>query len=290
VTLSPGIRAVIQRLGMTFTRLAIVLCALLADAGLSLAVAQAKLDATYRATLLGLPIGEISWTVELGRNRYSATASGELAGLLRIFSDGHGSVSAEGTMPGGRPAASNFALKVIAGRWTDELRIVFRGGKAQEYLATPPPKPDPNQVPLTDANRTGVLDPMTALLIAIPGSGETAVPEACDRTVAIFDGHTRYNLQLAFKRIETVKTPAGYQGPAMVCSVKFFPVAGYDPKHYLVTYLAAQPDMEVWLAPFAGNRLMVPYRLSVPTPFGRGILQAIKFETLAAGSLTTGLN
>ena len=279
----------IPRLGMIFIRLVIALCALLADAGVDLAAAQTKLDATYRATLLGLPIGEIAWTVELGRNRYSTAASGELAGLLRIFSNGHGNVSAEGTMPAGRPAASNFALKVIAGRWTDELRIVFRGGEAQEYVATPPPKPDPNQVALTDANRIGVLDPMTALLIAVPGSGETAVPEACDRTVAIFDGHTRYDLQLVFKRTDNVKTPTGYQGPVMVCSVKFFPVAGYDPKHYLVTYLAAQPDMEVWLAPLSGSRLMVPYRLSVPTPFGLGILQATKFES-SARSLTTGVN
>jgi hypothetical protein len=277
------------RLGAIFIRLAMMLGALLGDASLSLAVAQTKLDASYKATLLGLPIGEITWTVELGRNRYSAAASGELAGLLRVFSDGHGNVSAEGTMPAGRPAVSDFALKVIAGRWTDEVRIVFRGGKAQEYVATPPPKPNPNQLPLTEADRTGVVDPMTALLIAMPGSGETALPEACDRTVAIFDGHTRYDLQLAFKRTDNVKTPTGYQGPVMVCSVKFFPVAGYDPKHYLVTYLAAQPDMEVWLAPLSGSRLMVPYRLSVPTPFGLGILQAMKFES-SARPLTTGLN
>lgn len=279
----------ILRLGMIFIRLAIVLCALLADSGVSLAAAQVKLDAAYSATLFGLPIGEISWTVEIGHNHYSAAASGALAGLLRIFSDGHGNVSAEGTMPAGRPAAANFALKVIAGRWTDQVRVLFHGGKAQEYVATPP-KPDPNQVPLTDANRMGVLDPMTALLIAIPGSGETAVPGACDRTVAIFDGHTRYNLRLTFKRADNVKTPVGYQGPVMVCSVQFFPVAGYDPKHFLVTYLAARPDMEVWLAPLAGSRLMVPYRLSVPTPFGLGILQAMKFKSVSARSLTTDVN
>jgi hypothetical protein len=75
-----------------------------------------------------------------------------------------------------------------------------------------------------------------------------------------------------------------------VCAVKFFPVAGYDPQHFLVTYLAAQPEMEVWLAPFAGSRLMVPYRLSVPTPLGLGVLQATKFESLPAASLTTNLN
>jgi hypothetical protein len=62
-----------------------------------------------------------------------------------------------------------------------------------------------------------------------------------------------------------------------VCSVKFFPVAGYDPKHFLVTYLAAQHDTEIWLAPLAGSRLLVPYRTSISTPMGLGVLQATKF-------------
>jgi hypothetical protein len=119
---------------------------------------------------------------------------------------------------------------------------------------------------------------MTALLVHVAGNGATAVPEACQRTVAVFDGHTRYNLRLAFERLETVKTDQGYQGPVVVCSVKFFPVAGYDPKHFLVTYLAAQHDTEIWLAPFANSRLMLPYRASISTPLGLGILQATKFE------------
>jgi len=35
--------------------------------------------------------------------------------------------------------------------------------------------------------------------------------------------------------------------------------------------------METWLVPIAGTRVMVPYRVSVPTPIGVGALQAIQF-------------
>ncbi|MGA3138617.1 MAG: DUF3108 domain-containing protein [Xanthobacteraceae bacterium] len=269
--------------------LASVLAPLLLDGGLSLALAQAKLDATYSATLFGLPIGHISWTVELRNNRFTSAATGGISGLLRIFSDGHGDVSAQGNLSGGEPIASHFALTLIAGKWSDDVRIQFRGNKAQEYV-TALPAPGANQVPITDANRTGVLDPMTALLVPIPGAGKTAVPEACERTIPIFDGHTRYNLRLSFKRVDTVNNEGVYQGPVIVCAVKFFPVAGYDPKHFLVTYLAAQRDIEIWLAPIAGSRLMVPYRMSMPTPMGLGILQATKFESVPAKSLTTNLN
>jgi hypothetical protein len=287
---------VIPRVAMAAARLAIVLCSALPVAGPGLAAAQTKLDgvhaeldAAYTATLLGLPIGHISWTVELRSDRFSAAANGALSGLMRIFSDGHGDVAAHGTLSEGRPVASNFVLRLIAGKWSDTVRILFRGDKAQEFVAAKP-KPDPNQVPLTEAHRVGVVDPMTALLVHVPGTGDTAVPAACDRTIAIFDGHTRYNLRLAFKRREKVKTEIGYQGPAVVCSVKFLPVAGYDPKHFLITYLASRRDMEVWLAPFAGSRLMVPYRLSVPTPLGLGILQATKFVARSAGPSSAKFN
>lgn len=270
---------VTSRLTSFAIRLSVVLSSFLVDGGLNLATAQAKLDATYSATLWGLPIGHISWTVELRNNRFTSAATGAISGLLRLVSDGHGDVSAHGRLSAGEPVASNFALNLIAGRWSDEVRILFRGNKAQEYVAATP-KPGANQVPITDANRTGVVDPMTALLVPVPGASATAMPEACERTIPIFDGHTRYNLRLSFKRVDAVKAASGYQGPVVVCSVKFSPVAGYDPKHFLITYLAAQHDIEIWLAPVTGTRLMVPYRMSMPTPFGLGILQATKFESV----------
>jgi len=97
----------------------------------------------------------------------------------------------------------------------------------------------------------------------------------------VFDGHARYNLQLAVKRFEDVKTDGGYQGGAVVCAVRFVPVAGHDPKRYLVTYLAAHRDIEIWLVPLAGTRFLVPYRAAMPTPVGRGILQATSFVVRA---------
>ena len=33
-------------------------------------------------------------------------------------------------------------------------------------------------------------------------------------------------------------------------------------------------DAEVWFAPIFGTRVMVPYRFSLPTPVGTGVLQA----------------
>jgi hypothetical protein len=39
--------------------------------------------------------------------------------------------------------------------------------------------------------------------------------------------------------------------------------------------------MELWLAPIAGTRVVVPYRLTIPTPLGIGKLEATQFITTA---------
>jgi hypothetical protein len=87
----------------------------------------------------------------------------------------------------------------------------------------------------------------------------------------------RYDLHLGFKRMEEVKAESGYRGPAVVCALQFSPLAGYDPGRSGIRYLRAQRNMEVWLAPLAGTRFMVPFRFAVPTPVGLGVLQATRF-------------
>jgi hypothetical protein len=63
----------------------------------------------------------------------------------------------------------------------------------------------------------------------------------------------------------------------VVCAVYFSPIAGHIPDRAAIKYLAELRDIETWLAPIAGTRLMVPYRVTVPTPIGVGVMQATQF-------------
>jgi hypothetical protein len=67
----------------------------------------------------------------------------------------------------------------------------------------------------------------------------------------------------------------------VVCAVSFSPVAGYIPTRAAIKYLSEQRDMEIWLVPIAGTRVLVPFRAEGPTPIGRAILQATEFVTTA---------
>jgi hypothetical protein len=91
----------------------------------------------------------------------------------------------------------------------------------------------------------------------------------------------RYDLRFAYKRLEKVRSEKGYQGPVVVCAVYFVPLAGHVPDRAAIKYMTELRDAEVALAPVAGTRLMVPYRVSLPTPLGTGVLQATQFSSVA---------
>jgi hypothetical protein len=238
---------------------------------------QGKLEARYAVTLAGLPVGQGSWVVDIGDDHFSTAASGATAGVMKVFASGKGQSAAQGRVSGGSLIASSYTSNIYTDKKYDEVRLTFSGGNVKEFSAEPPNTPNPARIPLTEAHRRGVSDPMSAGLIRVPGTGDSIVPQACQRTLSIFDGRMRYELQLAFRRMEAVNSQSGYQGPVVVCSVIFTPIAGHVPDRYAIKYLTELRDMEMSLAPIAGTHIVAPYRIAIPTPIGTGLMQATQF-------------
>jgi Protein of unknown function (DUF3108) len=159
--------------------------------------------------------------------------------------------------------------------------MTLQNGNVKEYGIDPTPPVDPDRIPVTEAHRRGVYDPMTASLLRVPGNGDLLAPEACRTGAAIFDGRMRYDLKLDFKRTENVKADKGYHGSAIVCAVYFTPIAGYIPDRPVIKYLTAQRDIEITFVPLSGTRILVPFRMKVPTPLGTAMLEATQFVTQA---------
>ena len=258
-----------------------------ADAPRSPAFAQGKLDARYVVTLSGLPIGRGAWVIDIGDDYFAASASGATAGLMQVFASGQGQSAARGAISGGQLVPSTYASRIVTGDKSDEVRMVISAGTVKELAANPPTVASPDRVPVTEVHRRGVSDPMTASLIRVSGNGDTLVPQACQRTLSIFDGRMRYDLQLAFKRLDRVTSERGYQGVAAVCAVFFSPIAGHVRDRYAIQYLAQLRDIELWLAPIANTRVMVPFRVALPTPLGLGVLQATQFVSMPQPSRAT---
>ena len=245
------------------------------------AYAQGRLDAQYSVTLAGIPIGKGNWTIEISDTHYKASANGGTTGLLRVFAGGQGSSSAQGTLQAGKPVISIYGSTIASKKQTDEVNIKTSNGNVKEFKVEPPPDKDDERVPLTEAHQRNVLDPMSASLLRTPGNGNPISQEACNRTMAIFDGRMRYDLQLAYKRMDTIKSDKGYSGDVVVCAVYFSPIAGYIPSRSTIKYIAKQRDMEVWLAPITGTRVLVPIKAQSPTPIGQAVLKATQFVSSA---------
>lgn len=245
------------------------------------ALAQGRLDARYAVTLAGVPVGKGAWVIDIAENQFTAAASGATAGLLRVFASGQGSGASRGLIVSGTPVPASFAASITSDKKTEEIRMTLGAGDVKDFAISPEVPVDPERVPVTEAHFHGVSDPMTGSLIRVPGTGNPLTPQACSRTTPIFDGRMRYNLQFAYKRMEQVKADKGYEGPVVVCAVYFTPIAGFIPHRASVKYLASQRDMEVWLAPVANTRVLVPYRVSIPTPIGVGVMQATQFVSVS---------
>ena len=155
--------------------------------------------------------------------------------------------------------------------------MALAAGTGQALDLSPPLEDRPDRIPVTEGHKRGVVDPVSALLMPVAGSGAPADPGACNRTIPIFDGAARFDVTLSYERTEVVRGKA-YDGPALVCSARYKPIAGHRPSRYTVQYMMANKDMYAWLVPIPGTRLMAPFRVSVATRIGTAVLEATSFE------------
>src|SRR6188472_471906 len=126
-------------------------------------------------------VGEITATVVFGPTEYAMSANGRAGGLMKALMDGEGSFTTRGTITDGHPVPTNFTSKIVSNAQTSDVTMVLDEGSVRELAATPPPSQD--RVPVTAANRRGIVDPLTAVLFSAAAAGETLLQDACRRTL-----------------------------------------------------------------------------------------------------------
>ena len=139
--------------------------------------AEGRLEATYVASIAGLPIGRGVWRIEIGSKDYVASARGQVTGLLKIFADGSGSVAVDGSIDAaGRPVPTSYVARVTLDEGIDAVQMGLEAGNVTHVVVEPTYPPSSDRVPVLAIHRQGVLDPMTAGLIPGPPEGELLPP------------------------------------------------------------------------------------------------------------------
>ncbi len=233
--------------------------------------------ATYGLSIIGLSIGNAYAKANLQPNAYQIDIGVKLGGVAALVSNAKGAAAASGTMSNNDILPSAYANTSANSNETRTVRMALEAGnvKAQEIS---PPFPDPQErVPVTDAMKKRIVDPVSGLLMRVPDGQPLVGPAACDRRVPVYDGLVRFDVTLSYVGTKQVQT-RGYSGPVTVCAARYAPIAGYRRDSSATQYMANNRDMEVWLAPYEKLRLVVPYYVSIKTNAGTLLIQASEFH------------
>ncbi|MGL4811917.1 MAG: DUF3108 domain-containing protein [Beijerinckiaceae bacterium] len=240
-----------------------------------------KLAVTYDITLAGLTFGRADIAADIVGSRYALDVNARTTGLAAI-TKGAGRAQANGALGGAIPHSTGYAMTAQSSDGPRTVRMALASGSVRGAEIVPPVDPKPDRVPVTDAHKRGVLDPVSALIM--PQTAANALDGGnCNRTLPIFDGAARYDVVLSFKGTRQVKTK-GYEGPVLVCAARYIPHAGHRSGRKATQFMAANRDMEAWLAPVNGTKVLVPYKIAVKTMVGTAVIEASNFST----ATTTG--
>ncbi|WP_132254652.1 DUF3108 domain-containing protein [Methylobacterium segetis] len=270
-------------------RAAAALC-LLAAVGLAPAEARpraprsapATVAVDYGVNLAGIPIGTAHLSGAIEGQRYRMDVSATLTGLVGAITGGMGSARSSGLIgPGPQPNA--FAISTRTSNSGIAVRMALARGNVTQSEVTPPLVDMGDRVPVTAANKRGVMDPASALLMPARAQGDLTDPENCNRTLPVFDGATRFNVVLSYAETRAVEKP-GYSGPVLVCNARYQAIAGHRPDRPGVRFMEENRDMSVWLAPVEGTRVLLPMRISVRTTIGTNIIEATRWTRSATAA------
>jgi Protein of unknown function (DUF3108) len=238
--------------------------------------AGGNLEASYTISFARIRVGDITATVVMGDSEYAISVRGRAGGIIKLLIDGEGSFTARGSIKDDHLVPTTFTSKIVSSAETSDVTMVLDEGNVKELEAAPLPSRE--LVPVTEANRQGIIDPLTAMLFSTAPTDEGLSRDACRRTLPIFDGRHRYDLKLAFKHTDQVSADKGYAGQVVVCSVRYEPIAGHRASTPLIKYLSEGREMEVALAPIAGTRMLLPFRVSVVSMLANLVIEANRFE------------
>jgi hypothetical protein len=263
-----------------------LLAALLAAAAPAAALAG---SVDYTVAIAGIPIGSATWSAKPNGSGAAVSVSGRLGGALDLgrfdaqASVGKAMVTARSTSGSGADAATAslasrasgdgraFSYEGKTSRGPGQITMAIAGGRVTELDARIPDNPNAVRVPVADAHKTGVVDPLMVLAAFVRPDGSVDADGLCGRSHRVFTGQVRFDLAGSASRPTTAPSgaPAGWQ--ARTCKVAYTPVSG----HRVDKGQRAQPRTATLVFVEAANGgPSVLWSLSVPSGFGSFSLTA----------------
>ena len=222
----------------------------------------------YSIHLGGFSVGSVELDAELTRDGYLLRSVTRTDGLIDMVVGFLSHAESRG-------AIASRQIRPIEHRadniWMGEDRFVRNAYDADRVTAVISPLPaDDDRPPVPGSATAGTLDPLSASLRASYLAG---AERPCARSVPVFDGRRRYDLNFAHV---ASNRPAGLGGgrPSQHCQVSLERIVGFSRKPWL-TPVKGVEIADIWFKPLVADLPLIPVRLTADTGVGEAIVQLV---------------
>jgi hypothetical protein len=236
-----------------------------------------SLRAHYLLSLIGFSIGSAFASGEVEPQKYRVDIAMKTTGLANLVNSTRGAANASGSLTGDGPAPASYLNTTANSSETRTIQMALSSNAVRRLEVKPEPWDAAVRIPVSESNRHSIVDPVSALIMSVPAGQGLVGPSACNRTISVFDGVTRFDVRLSYEETRSVQTK-GYAGPVSVCSARYTPIAGHRPDSSATKFMADNHDMSVWLAPMPSAHVVVPYRIDIRTSAGMLVIDAAEFQ------------
>ena len=202
---------------------------LIATLALGLGTAAARADefrARYTVSLIGFHIGEVAAEGSVGPANYRIDLNAKLTGIAALVANVKLALAATGALRKAGPAPSTYATTTANSLGNRTVRMSLDAGNVKAVEIFPPFEDKEGRIPVTEANKRNILDPASALIMAVPEGQPLVGPAACNRTIPVYDGYVRFDVTLHYVGVRDVAVD-GYSGPVSVCAARYTPISGH---------------------------------------------------------------
>jgi hypothetical protein len=238
---------------------------LLAAAAAPALAAPVSSHVSYIVSLGGINIAAVDVELEDDGSRYQMDVAANVTGLGQMVASGTARVNSSGRISGGRLVSEKFDLATRANGEDFSVRIGYAGGNVASFIVDPPILDNNGRVPIERKHLTGVNDFLASFVF----KGGALDKSLCARKMHIFTGVERFDIAMHYAGDDVATSQrTGYQGPVVLCSVKYTPVSGHFTTSEITNYLTQSDHILVWYAPLGETGYFVPYRVLMTTSVG----------------------
>ena len=249
-----------------FPRLPTLAGALLfALSALTVPARAADAIADYAISLGKTNIATVTIGLHDDGKHYRIDANARITGLASLVASGSGKITSEGSSSNNALTSERFNLLTTSGGEDFTVAVTYASRNVQSFVIDPPLINNIDRVAIERKHLTGVNDMIAAFVL----KGGALDKNLCNRKMQIFTGMERFNLAFRFtKEDEATSKKTGYQGPVILCNIRYTPISGHFTTSEVTNYLKESDRILIWYAPLKTPGTFIPYRVLLTTSMG----------------------